>query len=197
TLTKNEQDKYVPLEQYFQLVEYRKEIDTLRPPQGVLINMGPTVNSLKADYAPTIGNVDSLLLFSSKRNAHSQSLDRTYDEDLFYSIREWGVWMDAVEFKTINTSYNEGSACLSMDGQYLFFARCNSPDSYGSCDLFVAEMEEGKGYRNAKNLGPNINSTSWDSHPSLSHSGDTLFFSSDRLGGFGLADIYYSVKGTD
>jgi outer membrane protein OmpA-like peptidoglycan-associated protein len=197
TLTKNEKDYYVPLEQYYQLVAYRKEIDTLRPPQGVLINMGLTVNSMKADYAPTIGNVDTLLLFSSKRNAHAQHLERTYDEDLFYSVRDMGVWMDAQEFKTINTNYNEGSACLSLDGKYLFFARCNSPDSHGSCDIFVAEMVEGKGYRNAKNLGTNINSTSWDSHPSLSHSGDTLFFSSDRLGGFGLADIYYSVKGAD
>lgn len=194
TLTKNEKDYYVPLEQYYQLVEYRREIDTLRPPQGVLINMGQTVNSSKADYAPTIGNVDSLLLFSSKRNAHSQSLERTYDEDLFFSIREYGVWMDAQEFKTINTSYNEGSACLSKDGKYLFFARCNSPDSHGSCDIFVAEQQAAKSWGNAHNLGPNINSTSWDSHPSLSHSGDTLFFSSDRLGGFGLADIYYSVK---
>lgn len=197
TLTKNEKDYYVPLEQYYQLVAYRKEIDTLRPPQGVLINMGQGVNSPKADYAPTIGNVDTLLLFSSKRNAHAQHLDRTYDEDLFFSVREMGLWMDAQEFKTINTNYNEGSACLSMDGRYLFFARCNSPDSHGSCDIFVAENAGEKGWRNVKNLGPNINSTSWDSHPSLSHSGDTLFFSSDRLGGFGLADIYYSVKGPD
>ena len=197
TLTKNERDYFVPLEQYYQLVEYRKEIDTLRPPHGVLINMGPAINSSKADYAPTIGNVDTLLLFSSKRNAHAQVLDRTYDEDLFFSIRDMGVWMDAQEFKKINTSYNEGSACLSKDGRYLFFVRCNSPDSQGSCDIFVAEEEAEKSWGNARNLGPNINSTSWDSHPSLSHSGDTLFFSSDRLGGFGLADIYYAVKDVD
>lgn len=194
TLTKNEKDNYVPLEQYYELVKHRLEIDTLRQPQGVLVNMGQTVNSLKADYAPTIGNVDTLLLFSSKRNSHTQTLERNYDEDLFFSIREYGIWMDAQEFKTINTSYNEGSACLSKDGKYLFFARCNSPDSHGSCDIFVAEQQAEKSWGNAHNLGTNINSTSWDSHPSLSHSGDTLFFSSDRLGGFGLADIYYSVK---
>ena len=90
TLTKNERDYFVPLEQYYQLVEYRKEIDTLRPPHGVLINMGPAINSSKADYAPTIGNVDTLLLFSSKRNAHAQVLDRTYDEDLFFQYTRHG-----------------------------------------------------------------------------------------------------------
>lgn len=194
TLIRNERDYYVPLKQYYDLVEYRKEIDTLRPPQGVLINMGQTINSPKADYAPTIGNVDTLLLFSSKRNAHSVSIERTYDEDLFYSVRDMGVWLDAKEFKNINTSYNEGSASLSQDGKYLYFARCNSPDSYGSCDIFVAENLGEKGWGNVHNLGKNINSTAWDSHPSLSHSGDTIFFTSDRLGGFGLADIYYSVK---
>ena len=194
TLIRNERDYYVPLKQYYDLVEYRKEIDTLRPPQGVLINMGQTINSPKADYAPTIGNVDTLLLFSSKRNAHSRSFERTYDEDLFYSIRDMGVWLDAKEFKNVNTSYNEGSASLSQDGKYLYFARCNSPDSYGSCDIFVAENLGEKGWGNVRNLGKNINSSAWDSHPSLSHSGDTIFFTSDRLGGFGLADIYYSVK---
>jgi len=194
TLIRNEKDYYVPLKQYYDLVEYRKEIDTLRPPQGVLINMGISVNSPKADYAPTIGHVDSLLLFSSKRNSHAVSFERTYDEDLFFSLKDMGVWLDAQEFKNINTSYNEGSASLSQDGKYLYFARCNSPDAYGSCDIFVAENLGEKGWGNVRNMGKNINTTAWDSHPSLSHSGDTLFFTSDRLGGFGLADIYYSVK---
>jgi outer membrane protein OmpA-like peptidoglycan-associated protein len=103
--------------------------------------------------------------------------------------------MEAQSFKTINTPYNEGSACLSNDGKYLYFARCNSPDSYGSCDLFEASLTADSTWGNVKNLGTNINTISWDSHPSLSHSGDTLFFASDRLGGFGLSDIFYTVKG--
>jgi outer membrane protein OmpA-like peptidoglycan-associated protein len=194
TLTKNERDYYVPLTQYYELVEFRKEIDTLRPPHGVLIKMEDWVNSGKADYGPTIGNVDSILLFTSKRNAHMQNAERSFDEDLFFTKRIEGIWYEAQEFKTINTRYNEGSACLSSDGKIMYFARCNSPDSKGNCDIFQARMKKDSTWGDVKNLGDNINSTSWDSHPSLSHSGDTLFFASNRLQGFGESDIYFAVK---
>ena len=187
-------EDYVPLQQYYELVAYRKEIDTLRPPQGVLMKMGEWVNSDKADYGPTIGNLDFLLLFTSKRNSTLQSVERRYNEDIFFTRKEDGQWMEAQEFKTINTPYNEGSACLSNDGKNLYFARCNSPDSFGNCDIFEASLSADSVWGKVRNLGININTISWDSHPSLSHSGDTLFFASDRLGGFGLSDIYYSTK---
>lgn len=194
TLTKNQKDYYVPLQEYYELVEYRKEIDTLRPPHGVLLKMDNWVNSEKADYGPTIGNLDYVLLFTSKRNSHFANSEKKYDEDLFFTKREGDQWGEAQQFKTINTQYNEGSACLSKDGKKLYFARCNSPDSHGNCDLFEAELKPDSTWGNVKNLGLNINTPAWDSHPSLSHSGDTLFFASDRLGGFGMSDIYYAVK---
>jgi len=194
TLTKNETDLYVPLEQYYQLVAYRKEIDTLRPPQGILLNMGEAINSDKADYGATIGNVDDVLLFTSKRNSHVDPMNKSYNEDLFYSHKLDTLWGFADELKNINTRFNEGSACLSKDGRQLYFARCNSPDSYGNCDIFVATLRADSTWGDVRNLGPNINSTGWDSHPSLSHSGDTIFFASDRMGGFGYSDIYYATK---
>lgn len=197
SLNKDNVDLYVPLKQYYELVEYRKEIDTLRPPQGVLLNMGELINSEKEDYGPTIGNVDNMLLFTSKRNGHADPLNKNYNEDLFYTRRVNGVWEYAEEFKKINTPYNEGSACLTNDGKQLFFARCNSPDSYGSCDIFVAKLKADSTWDYVKNLGPMVNSNGWDSQPSLSHSGDTLFFASDRIGGFGFSDIYYSTKDND
>jgi outer membrane protein OmpA-like peptidoglycan-associated protein len=197
TLTKHEKDLYVPLEQYYEMVAYRKEIDTLRPPHGILLNMGYGVNSEKEDYGPTIGNIDNVLLFTSKRNSIIEPHRKTYNEDLFYTIKTDSVWGFSEDFKTINTRYNEGSACLSKNGKYLYFARCNSPDSHGNCDIFVAELKPDSTWGDVKNLGPNINSVSWDSQPSLSHSGDSLFFTSDRIGGFGHSDIYFSVKGKD
>ena len=185
---------YVPLEFYYQLVDYRKEIDTLRTPHAVLVNMGEGINSSKEDYGPTIGNVDYVLLFTSKRNKSEDSYQPTYDEDIFYSIRVDGLWQYAEEFKKINTSYNEGSACLSFDGKYLLFSRCNAPGTQGNCDIYSAVLKSDSTWGDVKNLGPTINSSGWDSHPSLTHKGDTLLFASNRVGGFGLSDIYFSVK---
>ena len=187
----DKKEYYVPLEHYYQLVNYRKEIDTLRPPHSVLTPMGDAINSSKEDYGPAIGNVDYVLLFTSKRNEHEE---RAYDEDIFFSLKVDGAWTKAEAFKTINTRFNEGSACLSLDGKSLFFSRCNAPGSLGNCDLYVARLNKDSAWSDVKNLGPAVNSSGWESHPSLSHSGDTLFFASNRFGGFGLSDIYFSIK---
>jgi outer membrane protein OmpA-like peptidoglycan-associated protein len=211
SIEKDMKKYYVPLDYYYELVNYRKDIDTLRPPHAVLVNMGDQINSLKEDYGPTIG-MDNMLLFTSKRNVHVDGMQRVYDEDLFFSAKDDSAdssWGEATPFKDINTSFNEGSACLSHDGKTLIFSRCNSPDSYGNCDLYSATLKDlsqkvaGEGkiapaiepvWTDIKNLGINVNSTGWDSHPSLTHSGDTLFFASNRIGGFGLSDIYFTVK---
>lgn len=193
----DKKEYYVPLDFYYQLVEYRKEIDTLRAPRAILVNMGVGINSPKEDYGPTIGNVDNVLLFTSKRNKNKDSYEPAYDEDIFYSLRVDSLWQYAEEFKKINTSYNEGSACLSLDGKHLFFSRCNAPGTLGNCDIYSAVLQSDSTWGDLKNLGPNINSSGWDSHPSLTHKGDTLFFASNRVGGFGLSDIYFSLKDSE
>lgn len=190
SLERDKKRYYVPLDFYYQLVAYRQEIDTLRPPHAVLVNMGDQLNSPKEDYAPTIGNVDTLLLFTSKRNKNTVD-NRQFDEDLFYSVRINGWWEPAKGFDKINTTYNEGSACMSLDGKLLIFSRCFD----NNCDLYSAERPSlDSAWRNVHNLGPAVNSTGWDSHPSLTHSGDTLFFASNRVGSFGLSDIFLSMK---
>ncbi len=194
SLNQNKVDYYVPLDYYYELVEYRKAVDTLQPPRGVLLNMGDAINSDKADYGPTLNLNNNLLILTSKRNEKVVAAKKTQNEDLFISRGSNGFWSQAEALEAINTEFNEGSACISSDGATLYFARCHAPGSIGSCDLFVAEIKEDSTWGNVSNLGVNVNSISWDSHPTLSHTEDTLYFASDRIGGFGLSDIYFTYK---
>lgn len=197
SLNRQEAATYVPLEYYYEMAEHRKLIDTLRPPRGVLLNMGDMVNSPAADYGPSLNIGNNVLIFTSKRNTSGLAFAPKENEDVFISRGDGFGWGKAQELSAINTQYNEGSATLTRDGKTLFFSRCESDDSFGDCDLYMVKLRADSTWGEPKNLGVNVNSVAWDSHPSLSHSGDTLYFASDRIGGFGLSDIYYTYRRAD
>ena len=196
TLITNDKTNYVPLEKYYEMVEARKNVDSLRPPRNVYTNMGKSINSTKhSDYGPSINTETGELFFTSKRNVDPLG---KVNEDIYLSVYEDGLWSAAEPIGVpINSQDNDGSPCLSNDGKFLYFARCNCVRCYGNCDIFVVErLEDGKWGR-VENLGARVNSEYWDSHPSLSPTGDTLYFSSNRPSGFGSADLWYSVKESD
>ncbi len=194
SISKNELQKYVPIEYYHELIDYRRDVDTLSPPRGWNVNMGHFINSEYSDYGPSLSSNDKTLMFTSKRNTIQGGLDIRQNEDIFFTTSEYDQWDYAQPLTIFNTQYNEGSVCVSKDGKTLYFVRCDSPDSYGSCDLFVATMQEDSTWSRPVNLGISVNSRAWDSHPSLSHGDDTLYFASDRIGGFGMSDIYFTFK---
>ena len=193
SLDQKQTSLYVPLKTYYDLVEYRKNLNTFHPPKGVYTSMGDAINSKAPDYGPALAGNDSLLIFSSKR--HRRGLTGVVDEDLYTSHREGQNWTDAEPLpKPINSPNNEGSACLSKDGRTIFFARCECATCHGNCDLYTATLGQDGKWSPPKNLGPLVNSPAWDSQPTLSQHEDTLYFASDRLGGFGLSDIYFTHK---
>ncbi len=194
SISKAELQKYVPIDYYYELVDYRRNVDTLSPPRGWQINMGHFINSEYSDYGPALSIDDKTLVFTSKRNVVPDGLDTKQNEDIYFSITEYDSWDYAQPISELNTIYNEGSVCLSKDGRTLFFARCDAPGSYGNCDIYVTSLLPDSSWAPATNLGVNVNSRAWDSHPALSHNDDTLYFSSDRIGGFGMADIYYTYR---
>lgn len=202
-----EKNYFVPLNVYYELVDYRKNIDTLRPPRSVFLNMGELVNDNKyPDYGPTLNVANDRLIFTKrKKNLKYGRIDFNEEEDLWYTINYDGFWDEAVPFDNpVNSSCNEGSACISRDGKTLYFSRCkvntyqfDCADCLGVCDIYVSYLQTDSTWSKPVNLGPNVNSPSWDSQPTLSHSEDTLFFASDRLGSFGLSDIYFTFKEAD
>lgn len=204
TITASSLDQFVPLEYYYQLVDYRKAVDTLYPPKSVFLNMGELVNDLRyPDYGPTMNVGGNMLIFTKRKQVLSATkLTYRENEDLYFTMNYDGFWDEALPFSSvINSNCNEGSATISRDGKTLYFARCivkdytyDCRDCMGLCDIYESHMDADGKWSIAQNLGIHVNSISWDSHPTLSHTEDTLYFASDRIGGFGLSDIWFTYK---
>lgn len=150
-------------------------------------SMGDTVNFLGTQYFPVMTADDETLIFTG--------LTENRDENIYFTRRIKGSsaadhWDVPEEIsKTINTTNNEGTCTVSADGRTLVFTACNRPDGLGSCDLYISH-KVGKDWSQPTNLGQEVNSREWESQPSLSADGHTLYFASDRKGGVGKRDIW-------
>ncbi len=72
----------------------------------------------------------------------------------------------------------------------LFFASRHLP-GYGGYDLYYSKFTGGK-WQNPVNLGPDVNTTFDEISPFITNGGNTLYFSSDRIDGFGGYDIFWT-----
>ncbi|AGA80809.1 OmpA family protein [Echinicola vietnamensis] len=147
------------------------------------------LNQFHLQYFPVL-TADSKQLLFTKRDGVTPSMH----EDIFTSNWDQGSWSPPKALsESINTIHNEGTCTISADGNILIYTSCDAPDSFGSCDLYIAYKVGGQ-WQAPMNMGEKVNSRYWDSQPSLSADGSILFFSSNRRGGMGGNDIYYSVR---
>ncbi|MDR0971559.1 MAG: OmpA family protein [Bacteroidales bacterium] len=161
-------------------------------------NMGENINSIYDEYFPTLtADEQTLILTRLVPDTTDFGLTITMVEDFFQSNKEGDYWQSAQKMPPpFNSLENEGALSISPDGKVAYFARCNAKDGYGSCDLYYSE-KVGNIWSKPKNMGPIINSSSWDSQPSIASDGRSLFFVSSRRGGKGGNDIWYSYKKDD
>ncbi|WP_266205426.1 OmpA family protein [Pontibacter kalidii] len=120
-----------------------------------------------------------------------------HDENIYVSQFKNGQWQAPVSIsENINTPANEGAATISGDGKTLVFTSCNRPDTQGDCDLYIS-FRTGSEWSKPQNMGNTVNSKAWDSQPSLSADGRTLYFTSTRGGGVGKEDIWVTYRNDD
>lgn len=164
------------------------------------MNLGPEINTEMDEYYPCITADEQTLLFT-RLVADSRAYTGK-QEDFFISQKSNNdKWARAVPIVEINTAQNEGAPSLSVDGQTLIFTACETGDGawggnrqgYGSCDLFFT-LKTGTGWSEAKNLGSNINSSAWESQPSFSADGRTVYYVRGKRSAQGIKDqdIYFS-----
>jgi len=163
------------------------------------VNLGDSINSLFDEYINAISSDGEWLYFTRKNPKNAQTVDqsRAFEEDFYHSHKADSGWRLARNLgPPINSHGNEGALSISPDGKYLFFAACNRDDGYGSCDIYWSRRE-GTRWSSPVNLGGTVNSNQWDSQPSFSSDGKTLYFASKRGGGKGSSDIWKTTLGAD
>lgn len=132
-------------------------------------------------------------------NAASQDLYLTIrkaiksDEELFVSHWNGQHFEAPIPLDALNRENNEGTPSVTQDGKTIYFSACEYPNSFGGCDLYESQ-KIGETWSKPKNLGFLINSHEWEGQPHISPDGAKLYFSSDRLGGYGKRDIWVSEK---
>ena len=125
---------------------------------------------------------------------------------LFFTVREGGNLFDDenivtaslsnnnfTDFKpyiTLNSENNEGTPSFSDDGKFMVFTSCEMDFKNNSCDIYYSQMKDNL-WSKPRKFDDNVNSAFWDSQPFM-YDG-TLYFVSNRPGGVGGRDIYYSV----
>ncbi len=148
------------------------------------INVGPGINTADPEYFPTI-TVDGKTILFTRRLKDAAAL-MGMQEDFFVSQSKDGkTWETAVPMPSnINTKQNEGAPTISADGRSLIFVACSDEtgknygdnrEGWGSCDLFYTK-KIGTKWMNPVNLPGKVNTFNWESQPSLSADGKTLYF---------------------
>ena len=164
----------------FALHEIKKEV------RLAFDEMPQQVNKFAFQYLPVLTIDKRTLIFTARERFNS-------DEDIYQTLFDGNVWSEASPISDeINSPYNEGACAISADGRTLVLTACEGRQTFGNCDLYIT-TKIGNNWNPLKNLGRTINSRSWDSQPSLSADGKTLYFSSDRPGGQGGKDLWKSV----
>lgn len=166
-----------------------------KPLDVKITNLGSPINSSAAETAPCFNEAADKVIFTYKgeksvgglQNPFNQpDKNGLYFEDIYQSVKINNVWQEPVAAKNLNTKNNEAVLCTNHEGTQLFLS-IDSPKDDG--DIYSSKFENGDWSIPVKLTGP-INSADWEDNCSLSLDGKTLFFVSNRAGGFGGKDIY-------
>jgi outer membrane protein OmpA-like peptidoglycan-associated protein len=150
------------------------------------VNMGPNINTDRPEYFPSITADDKKLLYT-RDIIDPREVHYGHQEDIIVSTseaqHEWTFGKGVSP--NINTVYNEGAPTFSADGKYIIMVGCElgygikdyggDRQGYGSCDLFVSE-KIGNEWTKPSNMGAPVNSSHWETQPSFSSDGKTLYF---------------------
>ncbi len=171
----------------------------LDKPNRYIVNLVRELNSKDNDYCPVfVGGRDNEIIFTSTREIvtgkRKSNITGTRFGDLLTSKFEvqrqkWETPRLLEENQMVDTPNDEGAATLSDNGDLMIFTRCRYDKSKDlGADLYAAHQSRNDW--SEPTLLELVGDSLIAAHPSLSADGNTLYFVSDRPGGFGGKDIW-------
>jgi Tol biopolymer transport system component len=154
-------------------------------------NLGPNINSSSVEIDPSI-SADGLELFFESRRPGGHGLADIYVSRRASKDDPWGPCMNIGA--PVNTAYWEQSPSISADGLSLYFSNWRV---YGRDELWVTTRASvSDPWAPPVNLGATVNSSAddWDWAPSISADGLSLYFASNRAGGRGGDDLWFTSR---
>ena len=159
---------------------------------GPPFNLGAGVNTAFVDANPGYFENDEggapLLFFTSNRPGGSGAFDMYVSP-----LGPNGLFGPATRVPELSSPQAEQRPSVRFDGLEVFFVR-SPPLLQFSGDLWVSTRETVLHPWSAPVTLGALNTTSHDAHPYIAADRQTLFFSSERPGGFGMLDLYVSTR---
>jgi len=160
------------------------------------------VSTSQDEYLPILSPDNQVALFTrvvkieGDKNSVVSSA-RMKEKFMFSDQSHDGNYSEGEEMpEPFNVQDNEGGATLTADNNTLFYTVCKYDNAkhYLNCDIYYSERVNGE-WTAIKSVSDKVNlAYAWESQPSISADGRTLYFVSDRQGGFGGYDIYRTIK---
>ncbi len=172
------------------IFECRNAIVYMEHPVDVtIVDLQEDINSEYPDYAPTINENETLMVFTSRRPGNNSNdrvaVDHEYYEEIFITEKKNGVWEPARNpGPPLNTGYHNASVNLSPDGSEMIVYH----DTNGG-DLLLSTRNSDGSWSTPKPL-EGINSEYLESSATITEDDKTIYFTSNRPGGYGGTDIY-------
>ena len=151
------------------------------------------INTPYNDFAPAFRDENNIVITSSRVNSNRKLIDHRNGEafnDNYYFQKNGGKWEDKTrsQFSATNSLYHDGSGSFTKNGNEYFFTVCEE-----RCRIYYTHYEN-KQWTKPVALNEMINHPGSEAkHPAISPGGDTLYFASNRPGGYGAYDIWISV----
>lgn len=173
----------------------------LHPQPVKIINLGTGVNSKYPDYSPSVTADGKTLIFTSRRpDTKGKKMDE--NDFMFYEDIYMSRWDDANQSWStasnnidglLNTKFHDANLSISANGKQILVYR-NVPGETKSGDIYYSDLTNTGKWSEPKPFGSTINTTYFESSACLTPDGKTLYFVSERKGGYGRGDIYESRK---